>query len=130
MDWGRIFFKSGDAFLPDYISDVLGIDLIGSSKKTFYISYWSFIHLISGILCGHLIRKKNFYLYIASDENTNYYATLLIIHTIWEAWQVIIGQSFPLTLVGPGNLIDTVVDTVMFMLGGCVYNWIYINKVV
>ena len=42
---------------------------------------------------------------------------MFALHTIWECWQILIGMSKPYMLTGRGNLVDIVVDTLMFMLG-------------
>ena len=47
-----IVYKSGDAFLPEHINKILNINIIGSSKGTFYISGWSIIHLLNGVFIG------------------------------------------------------------------------------
>ena len=103
-------YSSGDAFLPTKIINILGTDLIGTSKKTFYISGWSIIHLINGIMIGWL------YLYFKWDSRLYFYK-LFILHTLWELWQMLIGMAKPYTLTGASNLIDTIMDTTFFMLG-------------
>ena len=50
----KIIYKSGNVFLPDKISAALRVDILGSSEKTFYITGWSIIHLLNGILLGYL----------------------------------------------------------------------------
>ena len=48
------------------IKNILGMDLIGTSEKTFYISGWSIVHLINGIIIGYIYLhfKWNSRLYI------------------------------------------------------------------
>jgi hypothetical protein len=106
----KIIYRSGDVFLPENVITILATDIIGSSKKTFYISGWSIIHFISGILTGYL------YLYFKYDI-TRYALNMLIIHTLWELWQISIGTSKPYKLTERGNIIDTIVDTLLFMWG-------------
>ena len=105
-----IIYSSGDAFLPTKIINIIGTDLIGTSKKTFYISGWSIIHLINGIMIGWL------YLYFKWDSRLYFYK-LFILHTLWELWQMLIGMAKPYKLTGASNLIDTIMDTTFFMLG-------------
>lgn len=106
----NIIYNSGDAFLPEKIKKLLGTDLIGTSNKTFYISGWSIVHFINGIIIGYI------YLYFKGDTRL-YVLKMLIIHTIWELWQSLIGMSKPYKLTGRSNLIDTIMDTILFMLG-------------
>ena len=42
---------------------------------------------------------------------------MFILHTFWELWQALIRMSKPYKLTGRSNLIDTLLDTVFFMLG-------------
>ena len=106
----NIIYSSGDVFLPEKVKKILGTDLIGTSKKTFYVSGWSIVHLINGIIFGYL------YLYFKGDIRL-YTFRMFIIHNIWEVWQMLIGMSKPYKLTGRSNLIDTIMDTIFFMLG-------------
>lgn len=106
----QLIYNSGDIFLPKRIKKILLIDLVGSSKKTLYVSGWSIIHLINGIISGYI------YLYFKWNRKL-YILKLLIIHTIWELWQTIIGMAKPYKLTGHNNLIDSLLDTLFFMLG-------------
>jgi hypothetical protein len=49
-----------------------------------------------------------------------------MINTTWETWQVIIGMSKPYNIIGRNGMIDTLVDTILFMLGS--YLFFYYNK--
>jgi EamA domain-containing membrane protein RarD len=106
----HIIYSSGDIFLPEKVKDILGTDLIGTSKKTFYVSGWSIVHLSSGIIFGYI------YLYFKWDSEMYIYK-MFILHTIWEFWQMLIGMSKPYKLTGRSNLIDTIMDTIFFMSG-------------
>jgi hypothetical protein len=110
IDIQNLIYNSGDAFLPEKVKNILGMDLIGTSKKTFYVSGWSIVHLMSGIIIGYL------YLYFKGDARL-YTFKLFIIHTLWECWQMLIGMSTPYKLTGRSNIIDTIMDTIFFMLG-------------
>ena len=105
-----IIYNSGDAFLPEKVKKILGTDLIGTSKKTFYVSGWSIVHLMNGIIIGYI------YLYFKGDRKL-YSFRLFLIHTLWEFWQMLIGMSNPHKLTGRSNLIDTIMDTIFFMFG-------------
>jgi hypothetical protein len=106
----KLIYKSGDVFLPDKINKALRVDLLGSSEKTFYITGWSIIHLLNGILFGYL------YYYFKYDMK-HYILNLLILHTLWEIWQIIIGMSKPYKLTGNSNIVDIFMDTLLFMGG-------------
>ena len=109
----NIIYNSGDVFLPEKIKNILGMDLIGTSEKTFYISGWSMVHLVNGMIIGYL------YLYFKGNSRL-YILKMFIIHTIWELWQMLIGMAKPYKLTGRSSLIDTVMDTIFFMLGAYV----------
>ncbi len=117
-DIHNLIYNSGDVFLPESIKTILGKDLIGSSKKTFYVSGWSIVHLINGVIFGYL------YLYFNGD-NRFYVFKLLILHTLWELWQMLIGMSKPYKLTGRSNLIDTIMDTIFFMIGAYIVRKFY-----
>jgi hypothetical protein len=110
MNLQNIIYSSGDVFLPEKVKNILGTDLIGDSKKTFYVSGWSMVHLFSGIIFGYL------YLYFKGNDRL-YFLNLFILHTIWEFWQMLIGMAKPYKLTGRSSLIDSIMDTLFFMLG-------------
>ena len=47
-----------------------------------------------------------------------YYYALLVVHSMWELWQVGIGMTKPWKVAGDNNLMDVFVDTSLFLLGG------------
>ena len=106
----QIIYDSGNAFLPEKLTNILGTDFIGSKKNTFYLEGWSIIHFIIGLLIGYL------YLYFQQDLNLYYYK-MLILHTIWELWQMLIGMAKPYKLTGRSSLVDSVIDTIIFLAG-------------
>lgn len=118
MNLHNIIYNSGDAFLPEKLKNILGVDLIGSSTKTFYVSGWSIVHIINGIIFGYI------YLYFKGDPRF-YILKLFILHTIWECWQVLIGMAKPYKLTGRSNLIDSIMDTVFFMSGAYIVRKYY-----
>lgn len=90
--------SSGDLFLPPSIRRFLYNNIIGTNISLFYISYWSILHFISGILLS-IIGVS--------------YSTGLLIHTLWELWQKFIGM----TVWNLRGGIDTIIDTLLCMLG-------------
>jgi hypothetical protein len=119
----QIFYNSGDIFLPEIVKNLLMTDLIGTSKKTFYISGWSLVHLMNGFITGYL------YLYFKFDKRF-FTLKMLTIHTLWELWQVLIGMSKPYKLTGRSNLLDTFMDTLLFMLGAYSMRFVYSMRIV
>ncbi len=116
----NIIYNSGDFFLPTPIKKTLDKDIFGSSKNTLYFSGWSIVHFLSGVLVGYI------YLYLGYNSKKHiYYYKLIIIHTIWELWQMLIGMSKPYNLTGPSNIVDTVFDTIYFMLGAYITHTFY-----
>lgn len=112
--WREIIYNSGDVFLPKSVRDFLSIMLFKypnvKDDYVFYIQVWSIVHLVSGVVFGYLYLKLG-------GATLNYYYNALIVHTLWELWQIIIGMSKPLMLSGRNSIVDIVVDTAMFMLG-------------
>jgi len=94
----EIAYQSGDAFLPTTIKQFLSRYIIGDSRSLFYLNYWSIVHFLSGVVISFF---------------TNHWMIALLIHTIWEIWQYSIGM----TRWNKRGLIDTVVDTILCMLG-------------
>ena len=119
----KLLYNSGDLFLPKEVKDVLETHIYGNYNQTIYITYWSFMHLLSGILTG--------YIYLSLGYKTkNYYWNLFIIHTLWEIWQIIIGMSKPLKIVGKNNIFDTILDTIFFMIGCLIIFHLQIKRVI
>jgi hypothetical protein len=99
---------SGDLFLPEKVRRFLYRYIVGSDTSIVYISYWSILHLISGVLTGALIKYYNL-----GDGHIGYYSLGLFIHTLWELWQKFIGM----TIWDLRGAIDTAMDTIMFLIG-------------
>jgi hypothetical protein len=104
------FYASGDLFLPPQVRKILETELVGRQRDTFYITYWSLIHAVSGFVFGILMLRS-------FSVVANYYTIALIVHTCWEMWQVYIGMAHPLAIKGKGNIVDILMDTAMFMAG-------------
>ena len=120
INWKQIIYNSGDFFFPKSIKNILDKNIYMTQNKSFYINGWSVLHYCSGMILGAI------YLYL--DKGIYfYYYNLFIIHTIWEFWQIIIGMSKPWRLTGDSNLIDTFIDTLVFMIGTYVTLRLYYN---
>jgi hypothetical protein len=110
LNWEQLIYNSGDFFFPKFIKNILDKNIYITQNNSFYINGWTLLHYFSGMILGAV------YLYL--DKGLNfYYYYLFIIHTIWELWQMLIGMSKPWKLTGDSNLIDTFVDTIVFMIG-------------
>lgn len=113
MDKNSFLYTSGDLFLPSYIKKILETPIYGDYDKTpIYLTLWSIMHLISGILTELLLR---YYFNILQFKSRLIFG--FIIHTLWESWQVIIGMATPLRLTGKSGLFDIIIDTIMFLIG-------------
>ena len=110
MNLKQIIYSSGDVFLPESVKRVFAYDLIGSHHDTFYISVWSIVHLLNGILIGTLYLHYKYKLRL-------YFLVMFTIHIIWELWQALIGMSSPHRLTGRSNIVDTIMDTLLFLTG-------------
>jgi hypothetical protein len=119
IDWEKMIYHSGDFFLPKPIKQTLDKNIYMTQNYSFYINGWTIIHYLSGMILGAI------YLYLGKQISFFYYYNLFIIHTIWELWQMLIGMSKPWLLTGDSNLIDTFVDTIVFMFGAYVTLQIY-----
>ena len=95
-----ILYRSGDVFLPKQVRTFLETYLIGGPTSIFYVSVWSFVHMLSGVLTAQFV--------------TSSYKTGFWIHTAWEYWQIFIGMTKYKTLRGA---LDIVTDTAFFMAG-------------
>lgn len=93
------WYASGDLFLPKEVRTILETYIIGNDTSLFYITLWSFMHMLSGFLFRFI-----------NNSLVNY----IIVHTVWEIWQIYIGMTHVDTLRGK---IDVVVDTVMGIIG-------------
>jgi len=106
----NLLYKSGDVFLPKGMVQFLDQGIYFDNQQRFYINLWTGLHFLSGIIIGRVILK-----YIV--EPVQLFIICIIIHTLWESWQVYIGMAKPWKLAGSSNLIDSLVDTTAFMLG-------------
>lgn len=95
-----LVYRSGDAFLPQEITNKLSTYIVGDDHTLFYLNYWSIIHFSVGLTLGLVIKNIS-------------YGQALIIHLLWESWQLAIGMTKP----NSRGFLDAGVDTLLFMLG-------------
>jgi hypothetical protein len=119
MNIKEIIFSGGEVLLPEKVRKTLLTDIMGNTKKTFYISGWSVVHLITGIIFGYL------YIYLKYDIRFYFY-NMFILHTLWEILQTLVGIAKPYKLTGGNNLIDSIIDTIIFMFGAYIVRKILI----
>jgi hypothetical protein len=99
-----ILYWSGDAFMPRYIIDKLDTLVIGDDDTIFYINYWHFVHMFTGVIFSYFFFKYSLITIVIH---------YVILHTLWEIWQFSIGMT-PATLRG---LSDTIIDTLFGVAG-------------
>lgn len=92
--------KTGDLLLPKSVRRNLETYVIGSDRTLFYVTYWSIMHFVSGVLIVYFF-------------DTSYWNGFLI-HTVWEVYQILVRNTPFHTLRGK---LDVVVDTALFMAG-------------
>lgn len=101
-----VLFLSGDLFLPKPVRSFLEHYWIGNDKSLVYVTNWSLVHFVSGIIVGWILLR-----YFAEYS---YYWTAFWIHTFWEIWQVLVSNTPWWTLRG---WVDVGMDTLLFMAG-------------
>lgn len=111
----KIIYSSGDLFLGKKYKSLLERFVYGSYEDTIYITYWSVMHFISGVIVGYIYLRNN-------NKKNEYFKVMLIIHTLWELWQILIGMSYPYKIRGHNNIFDIILDTIFFMLGSFLVN--------
>jgi hypothetical protein len=104
LDESSLLYRSGDAFFSERIKRFLGQYIVGDDTTLFYLNLWSINHFLSGVVVGFARIGGPFFAFV--------------LHTVWEIWQIIIGMT-PLNLRG---VIDTFVDTIVYMLGFYLFN--------
>lgn len=110
MDKDGLLFRSGDLFFGPEARRFLETFLYGSYESDIYITYWSVLHFISGILTFYVLHT-----YVSNIKHP--YSVGLILHTLWELWQVYICSSRPWNWKGHNGFTDLIMDTLLFMLG-------------
>jgi len=106
-----LIYRSGDLWLTGKIKEFLDTVVVGN-YNTIYLNNWSFMHFLSGVILGKI------FLIININSKIKYYSYGLIVHTLWELWQIKIGmtQSHK-QLFGKGGFSDLTIDTLMFLTG-------------
>jgi len=94
--------RISEGLLPQPLVNILNKEIITGTV----FNGWSIVHMISGMIAGLFI-----------DE----WLTALIVHTLWEIFQFIVGDN---TFTTEDILFDIPLDTIMFMLGW----WIVKNQ--
>jgi hypothetical protein len=103
-----LLFQSADLFLPTNIRQFLEYYYVGNDKSLFYLTNWSILHFVSGVLVTLFLLKR-------SSHPTNKIILIsFLIHTLWEVWQIYVKKTPIHTLRGQ---IDVFVDTLLFMIG-------------
>ena len=110
-------YLSGDLFLPKSVRTALEYYHIGDSKSLVYVTNWSFMHLLSGLIVGWML--TTYY------KNYDYYWTGLLVHTFWEVWQIVVKNTPIWKLRG---VIDIGTDTAFFMIGMGLFSWVFTGK--
>jgi hypothetical protein len=110
IDTESWIYKSGDIFLPKEVRTFLKQYWVGNDKSIFYITNWTFVHMLSGVLTAYTLSIW--------FPKVSLFWTGLLIHTLWELWQMAIGMTNIRTLRGQ---VDTVVDTLAFLIGMYLY---------
>jgi hypothetical protein len=112
VDKDSLVYRSGDVFFSAPLRKFLQTYLLGNSRSTFYITYWSIVHLLSGIAFAAL------FLWLRpTTSHTHLYVYGFGVHSAWELWQIAIGMSRPFALSGHNSLVDICVDTLLFLAG-------------
>ena len=101
-----VLFRSGDVFLPKQVHHVLERYHYGGDQSLLYLTNWSLVHAVSGIIVGWILLLR----YPAMS----YYWTGFWVHNAWEAWQILVKNTPYWTWRGR---LDVVTDTVFFMGG-------------
>lgn len=112
VDTASYLYRSGDFFFGKRVRRFLETFLIGNYTTPVYITYWSVLHFLSGVLFVYICARYSL---------QSPYVLGFWLHTAWEAWQVAIGMSHPLRLIGHNGLIDILMDTALFMAGMWVF---------
>jgi hypothetical protein len=104
-------YRSGDLFFGSRIRRMLETFLVGSYTSAVYITYWSVLHFVSGMMFAYAFEKN-----LLSARRQPYWIGLGL-HTVWEGWQVLIGMAHPMRTTGHNGLVDILMDTGLFMAG-------------
>jgi hypothetical protein len=106
-------YRSGDLFAAARVRRFLETFLVGSYQSPVYLTYWSVLHFVSGVLTAYVLVELD----PAFLPKVSPYWVGLSLHTLWEGWQMLIGMSHPLRLTGHNGIVDIAMDTALFMAG-------------
>lgn len=112
-----ILFRSGDVFLPKPVRMVLERYHYGNDTSLLYITNWTLIHALSGMLVGWIL--------ITYYPRKDYYWTGFMVHNVWEAWQILVKNTPYWTWRGR---LDVVMDTLFFMGGMLFFSRLFTGK--
>ena len=104
-----LLFLSGDLFLPKRVRSFLEIYHVGNDRTLLYITNWSLMHAVSGVLTAWVLGAY----YPGYDTLW----TGFLLHTMWEIWQLAV-RNTPWTLRG---FLDVGMDTLLFLGGFLAY---------
>lgn len=110
-DKTSLLYRSGNLFLNAKTRHTLQYYFVGDDNSLFYINGWTVVHWLSGIIFAALITD------FSKVLRYNIYSIGLIVHTIWELWQLVIGM----TAINLRGIIDITMDTCVFLFGVWVY---------
>ena len=108
MDRSSYLYRSGDLFLGERARRFLETFLLGNYSTPVYITYWSVLHLLSGVAFAYVCAQYSL---------QSPYVLGFLVHGAWELWQIAIGMSHPLRLTGHNGLVDILMDTLLFLVG-------------
>jgi hypothetical protein len=97
-------YRSGDAFLPLEIVERLDTQIIGTKDSLYYVNYWHFVHMFTGVAFSYFFMR-----YGILDIVIRY----VLLHTLWELWQIYIGM----TRLNMRGGIDILNDTLFGLIG-------------
>ncbi len=87
-------------FMPQKLRDWMNAFIIKANPV--FINRWAFIHLISGILVGLFMDN---------------WLVALVLHTVYEIWEWAAGPGYMGRTLTKVVIIDSVIDTVFYMVG-------------
>lgn len=106
----NFFRRSTDVFLPPRVVETLNRVVVGNKKTGWYVDGWSGMHVLTGLLCG-------VFLLALGLRGFGGFLVALLIHTVWELWQVHVGLTYIPSFNPVTNRHDALTDTAFFLLG-------------
>lgn len=87
--------------MPTSVRRVLETYWIGNDQSLIYVTNWTLVHFLSGVLLVWAVPTVSG-------------RTAFWVHSAWEAWQILVGNTPWRTTRGQ---LDVLVDTLFFMAG-------------